>query len=199
MIVKHNRATFLIELENHRSWYHLFDTLSKEFPLFRHWIDRVYYYPPCPNDFNGVSGRFGVPKENEQETKREAICKYADLTSRVTFVGRCTSRQIARVRLYSVPRSAVHKTRTGATHGGAWGERRGKLRGVHRGGYRSLISVICFIRRGPSRSRLKSRRLHSLPLFLFDAIVLSFNCRMIDREFWKLYYRKKRLTREFFR
>lgn len=57
--------------------------------------------PSGPDNPTGIFDRFGTPKENEQEAGKEAICKYADLTSRVTFVGRCTSRQMARVRLYS--------------------------------------------------------------------------------------------------
>lgn len=77
--------------------------------------------------------------ENERSAcevkKREE--QYADLTSRVTFVGRCSSRQIARVHLYFIPifRSMVH-TRTDAAQGGVGAEPVEKILspGVHCGG-----------------------------------------------------------------
>lgn len=49
-----------------------------------------------------LPGRFSAPEENERDTRRERREKqYADLTLLVTFVGHCTSHQIARVLLHS--------------------------------------------------------------------------------------------------
>lgn len=106
--------------------------------------------------------------------------RYADLTSRVTFVGRCTFRHIARVHLHSVPsadRSIVH-TRTGAARtreergrgGEGGGEERRRAESIA-GGYRSLIGrpfALSDEVRGRIRLKESTSALRSLPPFLTE-------------------------------
>lgn len=93
--------------------------------------------------------------------------QYADLTLRVTFVGRCTSHQIARVLLHSRFRcrsvDGAYQNRHCAG-GRRTGEGSLSRAGSIAGATDLSSAAVRFIHRGPSRSRLRSRR---SPFILF--------------------------------
>lgn len=104
--------------------------------------------------------------------KREK--RYADLTLRMTFVGRCTSHQIA-LGAFALC-SAVDGTRTRQEQcKGSCGRRRGNRAGVHCRGYWSLIRDCSFYSSRPRAGepiKESTSALRSLPPFL-SVILLS--------------------------
>lgn len=102
-------------------------------------------------------GRLSAPKENERDAERHEK-QYADLTLRVTFVGRCTSRQIARVLLHSVPlQIGTYQNRHCA--GGTRPREGSRAGSVVREGYRSF-----------SLSLFRSLSFHQRPSALFTEV-----------------------------
>jgi len=140
----------------------------------RHPLSSAFFLPSFQGSF--IWGDSNAPQKNDRFARavkrREA--QYADLTSRVTFVGRCTFHEIARVHSYSVPRSTLH-TRTGTARGGFRGRsrrERGNSRGVHCGGYRSLINGRSLYSPRSESIKKSTSALHFLPPFLLNTIAL---------------------------
>lgn len=124
-------------------------------------LDRTKIVNVVPSSWRMILAAFLADSARQRRmnkrrrAKRETICRFnvaSDLCRSLHVPSDSSSAFV----LCSAVGDAYQNRRSSR---GASGERRGKSRGVHRGGYWSLISAaVCFIRRGPSRRRLKSRR-----------------------------------------
>lgn len=105
---------------------------------------------PCDPSGVFLPGRFSAPEENERDTRERREKRYAVLTSRVTFVGHCTSHQIASgVFVLGSAIDGAYQKQT-QRKGVSRGRGRGNRSRVHCGGYWSLISgrSLLFIEAG---------------------------------------------------